>query len=63
MQIFFNVVIIVCLIATFLILLAGLIHNAKSGDKKKNKVNKFMRYRVTFQFVSLLVLTLALYFK
>ena len=63
MQIFFNVVIIVCLVATFLILLVGLIYNARSGDKKKNKVNKFMRYRVTFQFVSLLVLTLALYFK
>ena len=63
MQFFFNVVIIVCLVATFLILLVGLIYNARSGDKKKNKVNKFMRYRVTFQFVSLLVLTLALYFK
>ena len=30
---------------------------------KDNKINSFMRYRVAIQFVSLLILTIALYYK
>ena len=41
----------------------GLFHSARSGDDKDNKINLFMRYRVAIQFVSLLILTIALYYK
>lgn len=63
MDILFNTIIVICLITTFFVLLIGLLHTANSGDKKNNKVNKFMRYRVAIQFVSILILTLALYLK
>ena len=41
----------------------GLFHSARSGDQKENKINTFMRYRVGIQFISLLILTIALYYK
>ena len=41
----------------------GLFHSAKSDDQKENKINTFMRYRVGIQFISLLILTIALYYK
>lgn len=63
MEILFNIVIVICLVTTFLVLLLGLLHTAKSGEEKNNNVNKFMRYRVYIQFVSILILTLALYLK
>ncbi|MAI29413.1 MAG: hypothetical protein CMP38_04305 [Rickettsiales bacterium] len=63
MNLFFNIIIVICLITTFLVLLVGLLYTARSGDEKNNSVNKFMRYRVFIQFASILVLTLALYFK
>ena len=63
MNLLFNIIIVICLITTFLALLLGLLHTAKSGDEKNNSVNKFMRYRVFIQFASILILTLALYFK
>ena len=63
MNLFFNIVIVICLITTFLVLLLGLLHTARSGDEKNNNVNKFMRYRVIIQFASVLILTLVLYFK
>ena len=63
MNLLLNVLIIICLITTFLVLMLGLFHSARSGDKKENKINQFMRYRVAIQFVSLLILTLALYYK
>ena len=63
MDVFFNIIIVICLITTFVVLLIGLVHTAKSGDQKKNSVNKFMQYRVVIQFVSILILTLALYLK
>ena len=63
MSVFFNVVIVICLITTFLVLILGLLHTAKTGSEKNDNINKFMRYRVLIQFVSLLFLTLALYLK
>ena len=62
MNLFFNIIIVICLITTFLVLLLGLLHTARSGDEKNNNVNKFMRYRVFIQFASILILTLALLF-
>ena len=63
METLLNILIVVCLIATFFALLIGLLHTAKSGDDKNNKINIFMRYRVGIQFVSLVILTVALYLK
>ena len=63
MDLLLNVLIILCLVTTFLVLMLGLFHSAKAGNKKDNKINQFMRYRVAIQFVSILILTLALYYK
>ena len=63
MNLLLNALIIICLITTFVVLMLGLFHSARSGGKKENKINQFMRYRVAIQFVSLLILTLALYYK
>ena len=41
----------------------GLFHSATTGDKKENKINTCMRYRVGIQFIILLILTIALYYK
>ena len=58
-----NSLIVICLVTTFAVLMLGLFHSARSGDQKDNKINSFMRYRVAIQFVSLLILTIALYYK
>jgi hypothetical protein len=58
-----NVLIIVSVILTFFVLIVGLVYTARSGDRKNNKINLFMRYRVLIQFVSLVILTFALYLK
>ncbi len=63
MDLILNSIIIICLIATFLVLLIGLFHTAKSGDENNNKINLFMRYRVAIQFVTLTILTIALFLK
>ena len=63
MDFILNFLIVICLITTFLVLMMGLFHSARSGDKEENKINMFMRYRVAIQFVSLLILTIALYYK
>ena len=63
MSVFLNILIVICLITTFAVLLVGLFYTARSGDDKNNKINMFMRYRVLIQFVSLIVLTLALFVK
>ena len=63
MEIVLNSLIVICLITTFAVLMVGLFHSARSGDQKDNKINTFMRYRVAIQFVSLLILTIALYYK
>ncbi len=63
MNLLLNSIIIICLIATFLVLLIGLFHTAKSGDEDNNKINLFMRYRVAIQFVTLTILTIALFLK
>jgi hypothetical protein len=54
---------VICLVTTFAVLLVGLFYTARSGDDKNNKINMFMRYRVLIQFISLIVLTLALFVK
>ena len=63
MNLFLNVIIVICLITTFLVLLLGLLHTAKSGDEDNNKINLFMRYRVIIQFITLIILTIALFLK
>ncbi len=63
MDLLLNSIIVLCLIATFIILLIGLLHTAKSGDEVNNKINLFMRYRVAIQFVTLVILTVALFLK
>ncbi|MFL2650177.1 MAG: HIG1 domain-containing protein [Alphaproteobacteria bacterium] len=63
MVFFLNTLIVICLITTFGVLLAGLFYTARSGDDKNNKINLFMRYRVLIQFISLIVLTIALFVK
>ena len=63
MSFFLNILIVICLITTFAVLLAGLFYTARSGNDKNNKINMFMRYRVLIQFISLIVLTLALFVK
>ena len=63
MELLLNSVIVICLIATFLVLLIGLFHTAKAGDEDNNKINLFMRYRVAIQFVTLTILTIALFLK
>ncbi len=63
MDFLLNFIIVICLIATFLTLLIGLFHTAKSGDSENNKINLFMRYRVAIQFVTLVILTVALILK
>ena len=63
MEFFLNFVIVVCLITTFIILMIGLFHTAKSGDEDNNKINLFMRYRVAIQFITLTILTVALFLK
>ena len=63
MDFILNFIIVVCLITTFIILLIGLFHPAKSGEEENNKINLFMRYRVAIQFVTLIILTVALFIK
>ncbi|MAJ67851.1 MAG: hypothetical protein CMM89_06775 [Rickettsiales bacterium] len=63
MSFFLNILIVICLVTTFAVLLVGLFYTARSGDDKNNKINMFMRYRVLIQFISLIVLTLALFVK
>jgi hypothetical protein len=63
MSFFLNILIVICLVTTFAVLLVGLFYTARSGDDKNNKINMFMRYRVLIQFISLIVLTLALFMK
>ena len=63
MNLFLNILIVICLITTFGVLLVGLFYTARSGEDKNNKINLFMRYRVLIQFISLIILTLALFVK
>ena len=64
MELLVNSLIVICLVATFIVLVMGLFHTAKSGnDGEQNKVNLFMRYRVAIQFITLIILTISLYLK
>jgi Na+-driven multidrug efflux pump len=58
---FLNFVIILFAISTFVILIAGLIFTARSGEDSGNKINKFMKYRVYFQFITVIILIVAIY--
>ena len=51
------------LFLTFLSLVAGLLYTAKSNDDPTNKINKFMRYRVTLQFFAIVILLIAMIAK
>ena len=63
MSFFLNILIVSCLITNVAVLLVGLCYTERSEDDKNNKINMFMRYRVLIQFISLIVLTLALFVK
>ena len=63
MSLFLNILIVICLITTFAVLIVGLFYTARSGNDKNNRINMFMRYRVAIQFVSLIILTIALFVK
>ena len=60
---FLNFLIFSTVIITFLTLIAGLIYTSKSGEDSDNKINKFMRYRVYFQFMAIIILVIAIYYK
>ena len=60
---FLNILIFTTVIITFLTLIAGLIYTSKSGQDTGNKINKFMRYRVYFQFIAIIILIIAIYYK
>tara|TARA_B100000989_G_C19431090_1_gene423080 strand:- start:150 stop:359 length:210 start_codon:yes stop_codon:yes gene_type:complete len=60
---FLNFLIFSTIIITFLTLIAGLIYTSKSGEDTNNKINKFMRYRVYFQFLAIVILVVAIYYK
>ena len=60
---FLNFLIFSTVIITFLTLIAGLIYTSKSGEDSSNKINKFMRYRVYFQFLAIVILVVAIYYK
>ena len=63
MNFLLNFLIVICLLTTFLVLLLGLLYTARADEDKDNKINLFMRYRVLIQFISLVILTIALFIK
>ncbi len=60
---FLNFLIFLFAISTFVILIAGLLFTARSGDDSENKINKFMKYRVYLQFITIVILILAIYVR
>ncbi len=57
-----NIIILLMVIITFLILITGLIKTAKSENTGET-TNKFMRYRVYFQLIAIIILIVAIYAK
>ena len=60
---FLNILIIAAILLTFATLITGLIVTARSDDDSKNSVNKFMKYRVYFQAVAILIIVISLYVR
>ncbi len=58
-----NCLIIFTILITFFTLIAGLVYTARSGDDKDNKINKFMKFRVYFQFLAIIILMVSIYIK
>ena len=58
-----NCLIIFTIVMTFFTLIAGLVYTARSGDDKDNKINKFMKFRVYFQFLAIIILMVSIYIK
>ena len=58
-----NCLIIFTIVMTFFTLIAGLVYTARSGDDKDNKINKFMKFRVYFQFLDIIILMVSIYIK
>ncbi|MAY89685.1 MAG: hypothetical protein CMN00_00655 [Rickettsiales bacterium] len=63
MIIFLNILIIFAIFVTFATLITGLIITARSDDDSKNNINKFMKYRVYFQTVAILIIVISLYVR
>ena len=57
-----NIIILLMVFITFFILITGLIKTARS-DNTGDTTNKFMRYRVYFQFIAIIILIIAIYAK
>ncbi|MAH78601.1 MAG: hypothetical protein CMP41_01575 [Rickettsiales bacterium] len=63
MIIFLNILIIFAIFVTFATLITGLIITARSDDDSKDNINKFMKYRVYFQTVAILIIVISLYVR
>ena len=57
-----NIIILLMVFITFFILITGLIKTARS-DNSGDTTNKFMRYRVYFQLIAIIILIVAIYAK
>ncbi len=58
-----NIIILLMVFITFFILITGLIKTARSDASSGDDTNKFMRYRVYFQLVAIIILIIAIYTK
>lgn len=56
---FLNIIIGLSTLVVFLTLIAGLIVTARSGNDM-TKINKYMKYRVYFQFLAVFILIAAI---
>tara|TARA_A100000164_G_C21439065_1_gene554594 strand:- start:178 stop:387 length:210 start_codon:yes stop_codon:yes gene_type:complete len=58
-----NIIILLMVFLTFFILVTGLIKTARSDNTTSDESNKFMRFRVYFQLVAIIILIAAIYAK
>ncbi len=61
MTTFFNILMVLALLAVLGALGGGLYAMARGGDYNKKNSNKFMRWRVILQAVALVILAVAIY--
>ncbi len=61
MTTFFNILMVLALLAVLGALGGGLYAMARGGDYNKKNANKFMRWRVILQAVALVILAIGIY--
>ncbi len=61
MTVFFNILMVLALLAVLGALGGGLYSMARGGDYNKKNANKFMRWRVILQAVALVILAIGIY--